>query len=226
MSTAATIEKVCVECDTPFTVECKRARKVTCSPQCAHERKKRASRNHAARIYTTASKSIPERSCVRCAETFQPYRDDSLYCTRLCQRRARQQRLVDEKPAQCCHSCGTLVAGSQPGLRVCDACRKDRRPSREAQLERERQRRFRTYGITEAEYDAMLASQGGCCAICRTDTPTVKGWAIDHCHESGMVRGILCARCNSAIGLLGEDPQAIARAAEYVSRHLQIRLVS
>lgn len=57
------------------------------------------------------------------------------------------------------------------------------------------------YGITSAQYDEMLEAQGGVCAICRTDTPGAKKkfFHVDHCHDTGEVRGLLCMSCNSRI---------------------------
>ncbi|MFD7884732.1 endonuclease VII domain-containing protein [Streptomyces bauhiniae] len=70
----------------------------------------------------------------------------------------------------------------------------------------------RSYGMTEAERDAMVASQRGLCVIC-LNAPAAH---VDHCHKTGRVRGVLCFNCNSAIGKLGEDPEAVRRAAAYL----------
>ncbi|MEF9902774.1 endonuclease VII domain-containing protein [Streptomyces sp. P9-A2] len=70
----------------------------------------------------------------------------------------------------------------------------------------------RQYGITEAERDQMVASQMGLCVICLR-APAVH---VDHCHRTGKVRGVLCFNCNSAIGKLGDDPDAVRRAAAYL----------
>lgn len=70
----------------------------------------------------------------------------------------------------------------------------------------------RHYGLTEAERDEMVASQMGLCVIC-LDAPAAH---VDHCHETGRVRGVLCFNCNSAIGKLGDDPDAVRRAAAYL----------
>ena len=73
----------------------------------------------------------------------------------------------------------------------------------------------RVYGITLADYDAMLEEQDGCCAICKTDT--IKGrFAIDHCHKTGKVRGLLCFDCNTGIGKLKDDPSLLLTAYEYL----------
>jgi hypothetical protein len=74
----------------------------------------------------------------------------------------------------------------------------------------------RNYGLTEAERDAMVASQYGLCAICLAAPPA----HVDHCHKTGRVRGVLCFNCNSAIGKLRDDPGAARRAAAYLEGNL------
>lgn len=60
--------------------------------------------------------------------------------------------------------------------------------------------RKRRYGVTQSDVDTILLAQGNTCAICLIRTPT----CVDHCHETGKVRGMLCPRCNSSIGIIGE----------------------
>lgn len=82
------------------------------------------------------------------------------------------------------------------------------------------------YGLTVAEYDALLRKQGGVCAVCGKDEPNAHGrtgkqfrLAVDHCHKTGEVRGLLCQKCNRAIGLLGDDPVLMRKAISYLLRH-------
>jgi len=82
-------------------------------------------------------------------------------------------------------------------------------------------RRFRLrnkYNLTPDQADALLESQGGACAICKEDDPT-GGWVVDHDHESGEVRGILCRKCNSGIGLLKDNADVLRAAMNYLERH-------
>ena len=73
----------------------------------------------------------------------------------------------------------------------------------------------RKYGISLKEALELLAKQGGC-GICTR--PLIKNeMNVDHCHATGIVRGILCSSCNTAIGLLGDTPESINRAIQYVS---------
>ncbi|CAM5239251.1 Recombination endonuclease VII OS=Streptomyces tendae OX=1932 GN=GUR47_33690 PE=4 SV=1 [Streptomyces tendae] len=71
---------------------------------------------------------------------------------------------------------------------------------------------MRHYGLTETERDAIVASQMGLCVIC-LKAPAVH---VDHCHKTGRVRGVLCFNCNSGLGLLRDDPDAMYRAADYL----------
>ncbi|GGN40520.1 hypothetical protein FHR83_007019 [Actinoplanes campanulatus] len=77
------------------------------------------------------------------------------------------------------------------------------------------------YDITLADYEALMAAQGGRCAICGTDQPggNFTKWAVDHCHNSSKVRGLLCGSCNLGIGQLGDDPARLRAAADYIERH-------
>jgi hypothetical protein len=70
----------------------------------------------------------------------------------------------------------------------------------------------RKYGLTEAERDALIASQRGVCCICLS-APAAH---VDHCHETGRVRGVLCFSCNAALGQFKDQPEVIRRAAAYV----------
>jgi recombination endonuclease VII len=69
------------------------------------------------------------------------------------------------------------------------------------------------YGLSIERYDALLAEQGGGCAICgRTER-----LHVDHDHESGVVRGILCGGCNRALGCMDDDPERLVAAARYLT---------
>ena len=82
--------------------------------------------------------------------------------------------------------------------------------------ERRREAKLKTkYRLSQAAYDDMLASQGGVCAICLQ--PPSYTLYVDHCHETGRVRGLLCAPCNAGLGMLRDDPDRARRAADYLS---------
>ena len=74
----------------------------------------------------------------------------------------------------------------------------------------------RKYGLTREAYEAMEASQNGCCAICLLSLAEVR-IHIDHCHTTNVVRGLLCSKCNQALGLLQESADNASRARAYLT---------
>jgi hypothetical protein len=72
----------------------------------------------------------------------------------------------------------------------------------------------RKFGMQDGEYQERLAAQGGVCAICKL--PCTRELAVDHCHKTGVVRGLLCAGCNTALGKFHDDPKMLLRAAKYL----------
>lgn len=82
----------------------------------------------------------------------------------------------------------------------------------------------RIYGISEEQYDAMLAAQQGVCALCgKPPKPGGKRAAsrlhVDHDHQTGRVRALLCQHCNFGVGAFGDDPELMLKAAAYVRLH-------
>jgi len=73
------------------------------------------------------------------------------------------------------------------------------------------------YGIDIETYDKMLADQGGCCKLCNTPAcDSYSRLSVDHCHTTGSVRGLLCHRCNLAIGQFRDDTDLLERAISYL----------
>jgi Recombination endonuclease VII len=75
----------------------------------------------------------------------------------------------------------------------------------------------RAFGITPEDYDRRLAQQGGGCAVCGRAPKPGKSLHVDHDHETGYVRGLLCFKCNAALGQLDDDLERIERALTYVA---------
>lgn len=98
-----------------------------------------------------------------------------------------------------------------------DGTKKDGIASRCAScLSAPKKRRYITsrYGISEAEYDSLLASP---CLICGHEAE-----ALDHCHASGRVRGQLCGACNRGLGQFKDRPDLLRAAAGYLELHLAV----
>lgn len=78
----------------------------------------------------------------------------------------------------------------------------------------------RLYGISATDYREMLTKQQHQCAICSKTAEevnhTYRRLVVDHCHTTGKVRGLLCALCNQALGLLGDDREAVYKAYRYL----------
>ncbi len=82
--------------------------------------------------------------------------------------------------------------------------------------EGKRARRWVKYGLAAEDYARMVAEQGGVCAICKRKS---RRWlCVDHCHATQLVRGLLCDKCNSALGFLDDDPERMRAAGAYVDR--------
>ncbi len=77
---------------------------------------------------------------------------------------------------------------------------------------------LRTYGISADEVDGMLTAQGGGCAICGMQPERLASLHLDHDHEHGHLRGILCIDCNHGLGKLRDDPDLLQRAIDYLQR--------
>jgi hypothetical protein len=76
----------------------------------------------------------------------------------------------------------------------------------------------KAYGIDRNEYLSLLQSQGGKCPICGNSTPGGKGqtFVVDHDHKTGNIRGLLCHKCNTAIGLMKDNPHVLRGAIDYL----------
>lgn len=91
--------------------------------------------------------------------------------------------------------------------------------------------RLKRYGITVDEYEAMYRKQRGQCAVCKATAGGVKHGkptllSIDHDHVTNKVRGLLCEKCNFAIGLMEDTPARLRQAAAYLEKHRDVQDVS
>src|ERR1700722_11033189 len=106
----------------------------------------------------------------------------------------------DRKQNATCHTERKMVAHG-----LCNACN-----ARKWSMSR-------LYGISWDEYHAIEARQGGCCAICGLAFERARnGLHVDHDHETGVVRGLLCQRCNNGIGCMNDDPAILRKAIAYL----------
>lgn len=89
-----------------------------------------------------------------------------------------------------------------------------RKDNPEAEWRRSRRNTLkRHYGITVEQFEAQLAVQGGACALCKSTEPGGTGaFNVDHCHETGRLRGLLCTSCNSRLEHRAASGDAVAAA--------------
>lgn len=107
-------------------------------------------------------------------------------------------------------------------------CRERVRISDNAHYARTRKRhlelmRIRKFGVNAEQFNEMLKNQNNICAICKKPETVIwksrneiKPLCIDHCHKTGKVRGLLCAKCNAAIGQFKDSIESLASAIEYL----------
>lgn len=130
-----------------------------------------------------------------------------------------------------CKDCGQEAAYIPRRVTLCPPCKAARhrefcrrtgyhktRYARIAKSERERHL-IRKYGVTQSDYDRMFTAQGGCCAICRK--AQARAFDVDHDHETGAVRGLLCTSCNRMIGHAGDSADNLETAAVYLRKSRQ-----
>lgn len=128
-----------------------------------------------------------------------------------------------------CRRCGTMkpAGGFRPRRGTCIECERSAgrayyAANRAAILARQRRQRYSTaawrritYGLLDHDVEGMLRAQGGRCATGHQGSEPL---VVDHDHETGRVRGLLCSGCNCGIGLLGDDPAVCRAAAAYLRR--------
>lgn len=115
-----------------------------------------------------------------------------------------------------CGICETVFQPHAPSEKYCtDECKN------EAFFDRYLQR---NYKITVKQYTKMYTEQGGTCKLCHSEGFSMSSnrnedsakLAVDHCHVSGKVRGLLCHNCNRALGLLKDNKDVLKRAIDYL----------
>jgi predicted nucleic acid-binding Zn ribbon protein len=151
--------------------------------------------------------------CHQCGKELAKKRSDARFCSAQCGQVWHNQRRSADKTA-------ARLAAQAP----CQACGGAVPPERRVFCSQECMYISRVpnaHGLTASQFDDLLSSQGRSCAICGTSDWGVKGPQIDHNHETGAVRGILCVNCNNALGRFKEDVDVMRRAAEYLERHAE-----
>lgn len=114
------------------------------------------------------------------------------------------------------HAIAQVKAWQQANPDRVKATRKAAR-ARRGSIDRDARLR-RVFGVSSGDYAAILAEQGGGCALCGRTPPPGRSLHVDHDHATGVVRGLLCFRCNAGIGQFREDKIRLVNAAVYLAR--------
>lgn len=136
-----------------------------------------------------------------------------------------------DKEALVCRVCKTLVpiesmvknATIAYGYsRTCKPClriygREYRRKNKETMAATHRRHKLKQqYGMAPGVLKDLLKAQDNLCKICLTKPDDEKGLVVDHCHVSGMVRGMLCTKCNTGLGMFRDDEIFLEKAILYL----------
>lgn len=116
-----------------------------------------------------------------------------------------------------CKDCGTEFVKTGRNHIRCSSC-KVIEERKKARLYERKLILKNVYGITVEKYNEMFNEQNGCCAICgEHQTSLKKSLAVDHCHTSGEVRGLLCTNCNLLLGYATDDTKVLSNAINYLT---------
>ena len=182
----------------------------------------------------------PEKQCRRdgCSEMFRA-RTSERFCSPECRDREvadSRRNLVSCNFVECGKEFFVNTGERHANQRFCDSeCRRkhralERRDEWRSMSQRKRRdlRLKKLYGVSIEWADAKLKEQGGRCGNPGCGRQEAGGrwgtWHLDHCHETGLARGLLCDNCNKALGLLRDSHEVISGLALYASNHAQLRL--
>ena len=158
------------------------------------------------------------KQCIQCNKHLQGIQ--RLYCSNSCGHRYRVPIIIKQKS---CENCGKkFEVNNRNQTKRCCSKQCHAIITLEQRKQTEFQRFLKKKKIDEQTYNSMFQRQGNCCAICRKpeiskhQSGTVRQLAIDHCHETGRIRGLLCTKCNTGIGLFQDSWLLLDNAQEYL----------
>ena len=158
---------------------------------------------HAARYNSCAEKEVISKPCKKCFVTNKDKHGACIPCKRAA------AKIYSQTDA------GKLV------VRLGKERRKEAYKPRQKKWARERALK-KHYSMTQQDYDLMFAKQNGCCAICGIHQSKVKKTlSVDHCHNTGIIRGLLCNNCNLGLGKFKDSIITLEVAITYLSSHIK-----
>lgn len=242
----------CSDCNTIKLVEefyIRPEYKIGYSPRCKDCANKLEEKRRESRRKRYGNNPAPKEKECTCCHEIKPVkcfskdysRSDQLscWCKDCSARNTREQRRsgmnLSSSSSKTCSKCKTnkpvvdfrIKKNSPDGcVSWCISCEKEYRLKHQSEFPNARKMAHRIfrYGVTGEQYDNMLKSQNGVCAICGNPESTIvngkpKSLSIDHSHLSGQVRQLLCDDCNVAIGRLHDSPELAEKAAAYLRKH-------
>lgn len=157
------------------------------------------------------------KTCEYCQGEFKPRWSGSRFCTRSCS--ALFACNTRDSGRRVCKTCGQTFQANGQNQRFCSKeCGK---PNHKKSVRRWFVKK--RYGLSPEDVKRMEEEQSGCCAICGcpASESTWSRLVVDHCHKTGRVRGLVCDACNKGMGILGDDPERLRAAADYLERYVE-----
>lgn len=189
---------------------------------------------------------LPDKKCLQCGGVFTPKLSSANFCSDPCRQRHKYLKNRDseivtgekrklrgraQSPEHIASRAASMAASLATSIRKCVKCGEEFTPTSAAQrycsgrcwqaVARARKPPENRVSISSDQYSEFMSAQEGKCAICRCESgKNNRGdkLAVDHCHDTGKVRGLLCHKCNTAIGLMKDDRKTLQAAIDYLSR--------
>lgn len=210
----------CPNCSGPVIKTATKGRpRIFCSYECKEA-------FHGVKKSIARAAELAGRSCAFCNAPIEGRNAAAVCCSDACSvkynNRRKAARLAEARRSarsgRQCESCGGIIPDDRRlSARFCSLrCQRTNAVMRHYQNGLNRKR---LYDITPEQYEAMLVAQDGRCAICRaTEAGGKGGWHVDHCHDTGKIRGLLCNCCNLMLGHAQDDSARLLAAVEYLTQ--------
>lgn len=169
--------------------------------------------------------------CAECGSVFNvmPYKEKKAkYCSKKCKDKNMGKHLTPFPKQEFCkrgHLMSTYRVYCKNGDTLCSKCDRQRtyqyrrdNPERE-KLYKRRHKLKKLYGMSINDVEEMIKKQKGSCKICQGTFNTIIRPRVDHDHSNGKIRGILCNRCNTGLGLFRDNETFLSRASSYIKKN-------
>ena len=140
------------------------------------------------------------------------------------QREAKEKGLTHYISQRACPKCGGYQRYAVSGRCSNLECRRKvesewRRKNPDKVQQKNRKRKMGYYGLSVDDFDILMEKQNNCCAICKKTCITGRALAIDHDHNTNIVRGLLCNKCNQGLGFFNDSIDLLEGAVLYLKQH-------